>query len=115
MIDALVPSASSHLAQSTLFAGAVALLTLAFRANSVQVRFWLWFSASLKFLIPFALLSMAGSHIGTWSPPSSVEGIVAAAPTFLAAGSSHVSGGIPAGAGSSAGRPRSIEPRSIRQ
>ena len=82
MIDALVYNASSHLVQSTLFAGAAALLTLAFRANRAQVRFWLWLSASLKFLIPFALLSMAGSHIRAWAPASSLEGIGATLPTF---------------------------------
>src|SRR5579864_2882113 len=91
MIDTLIYSASSHLVQSTLFAGAVALLTLAFRANRAQVRFWLWLSASLKFLIPFALLSIAGSHIRAWAPPSSLEGIGAAAPTFLGAESSQFS------------------------
>ena len=82
MIDALIYSASSHLVQSTLFAGAAALLTLAFRANRAQVRFWLWLSASLKFLIPFALLSIAGSHIRAWAPASPLEGIGATVPTF---------------------------------
>lgn len=82
MIDTLVNSAASHLVQSTLFAGAAALLTLAFRANRAQVRFWLWLSASLKFLIPFALLSMAGSHIGAWAPASSLERIGATVPPF---------------------------------
>src|SRR5580658_3595853 len=114
MIDTLVHSASSHLVQSTLFAGAVALLTLAFRANRAQVRFWLWLSASLKFLIPFALLSIAGSHIGTWAPPSSVERIGAAVPTFLAAESSHFSGDTLGGVGSSRACARSIEQRLIR-
>src|SRR5215471_1437257 len=92
MIDALINSASSHLVQSTLFAGAAALLTLAFRANKAQVRFWLWLSASLKFLVPLALLSTVGSHIGTWAAPSSVEGTGAAAPVFPAAGSYHFAG-----------------------
>jgi bla regulator protein blaR1 len=105
MIDTLVYSACFHLVQSTLFAAAAALLTLAFRANRAQVRFWLWLSASLKFLIPFALLSMVGSHIGVWAPPSSVEGIGAAAPTFLGAGRSHSSGETRGGAGSSTGAP----------
>src|SRR5579871_3860194 len=82
MTDTLIYSASSHLVQSTLFAGAAALLTLAFRANRAAVRFWLWLSASLKFLIPFALLSMAGNHIGASVPRSSVEGIGATIPTF---------------------------------
>jgi bla regulator protein blaR1 len=105
MIDTLIYSASSHLVQSTLFAGAAALLTLAFRANRAEVRFWLWLSASLKFLIPFALLSIAGSHIRAWAPASSLEGIGAAVPTFLAAESSQFSGDTLGGVGSSAGAP----------
>ena len=105
MIDTLINSTSSHLVQSTLFAGAAALLTLAFRANKAQVRFWLWLSASLKFLIPFALLSIAGSHIRAWAPPSSVEGIGAAAPIFLVAESSRSLGDTLGGVGSSAGAP----------
>jgi uncharacterized protein (TIGR03435 family) len=105
MIDTLINSTSSHLVQSTLFAGAAALLTLAFRANRAQVRFWLWLSASLKFLIPFAVLSMVGSHIGAWVPASSVEGIGAAAPTFLAVQISHFSGDTLGGVASSVGAP----------
>lgn len=53
----------NHLWQSTLFAGLAAALTLAFRANRAQVRYWLWFSASLKFLLPFVLLTVIGSHL----------------------------------------------------
>src|SRR5580658_3192690 len=102
MIDTLVHSASSHLVQSTLFAGAAAVLTLAFRANRAQVRFWLWLSSSFKFLIPFALLSIVGNHIGAWAPPSSLEGAGATAPTFYAAESfRHFSGDTLAGFASS--------------
>jgi uncharacterized protein (TIGR03435 family) len=54
---------TNHLWQSTLFAAAAGLLTLAFRKNRAQVRYWLWFSASLKFLIPFSLLMSLGSHL----------------------------------------------------
>ena len=57
-----------HLWQSTLFALAAALLTAAFRGNRAQVRYWLWLSASLKFLVPFALLSNFGSYLETWMP-----------------------------------------------
>jgi bla regulator protein BlaR1 len=110
MIDTLVFSASSHLVESTLFVGAVALLTLAFRANRAQVRFWLWLSASLKFLIPFALLSIAGSHIRGWVPASSFEGIGAAITTFADAAESfrHSSPGTSWGSASAAGA-RSID------
>jgi bla regulator protein BlaR1 len=54
---------TNHLWQSTLFAAAAGLLTLAFRKNHAQVRYWLWFSASVKFLVPFALLLSLGSHL----------------------------------------------------
>ena len=52
-----------HLWQSTLFAAAIALLTLAFRRTHAQARYWLWFAASLKFLIPFAALTAIGAQL----------------------------------------------------
>jgi beta-lactamase regulating signal transducer with metallopeptidase domain len=52
-----------HLWQSTLFAAAAGLLTLSFSANSAAVRFWLWFAASMKFLIPFSLLTALGTYL----------------------------------------------------
>ena len=51
----------NHLWQSTVFAVAVGVLTLALRKNSAQVRYWLWLSASVKFLVPFAVLMSLGS------------------------------------------------------
>jgi len=57
----------THLWQSTLFAVAAALLTLAFRKNRAKVRFSLWLSASLKFFIPFSFLVNLGSRIH-WAP-----------------------------------------------
>ena len=59
---------TTHIWQSTLFALAIALLTLAFRGNRAQVRYGLWLSASLKFFIPFALLMSLGSKLGTHVP-----------------------------------------------
>src|SRR5688572_14849219 len=53
----------NHLWQSTLFAAAVALLTLAFRRNRAHVRSWLWLAASVKFLIPFSALLWIGAQI----------------------------------------------------
>jgi uncharacterized protein (TIGR03435 family) len=58
---------TNHLWQSTIFAVAAGLLTLAFRKNRAQVRYWLWFSASFKFFVPFALLMSLGSHV-EWAP-----------------------------------------------
>lgn len=57
-----------HLWQSTLFALAAGLMTVAFRGNRAQIRYWLWLSASLKFLVPFALLLNLGSYLETWMP-----------------------------------------------
>ena len=36
------------------------LLTLALRSNAARIRFWLWFAASLKFLVPFTALVFLG-------------------------------------------------------
>jgi uncharacterized protein (TIGR03435 family) len=58
---------TNHIWQSTLFAIAAGLMTLAFRKNGAQVRYWLWLSASLKFLLPFSLLIGLGSRF-EWAP-----------------------------------------------
>ena len=52
-----------HLWQSTLFAGAAGLLTLLLRGNAARVRFWVWFMASVKFLVPFAALAALGGWL----------------------------------------------------
>jgi bla regulator protein BlaR1 len=62
----------NHLWQSTVFAMAAGLLTLALRGNRASVRYWLWFSASLKFLIPFAFLISLGSRVGQPVSPAVV-------------------------------------------
>ena len=53
----------NHLWQSTVFAGVIALLTLAFRRNRAHVRYWLWLAASMKFLVPFSALLWIGTQI----------------------------------------------------
>jgi beta-lactamase regulating signal transducer with metallopeptidase domain len=57
----MLPALLDHLWQSTLFALGVALLILMLRRAPAAVRHGLWFSASLKFLIPFAALAAAGA------------------------------------------------------
>ncbi len=54
---------ANHLWQSTVFALAVALATTAMRRNSARLRYWLWLTASLKFLIPFSLLVSLGGGV----------------------------------------------------
>src|SRR5262245_58616485 len=62
MIPANLSPLANHLWQSTLFAAAAWLLTLALRKNRASVRCGLWLAASLKFLVPFSLLVGAGSQ-----------------------------------------------------
>jgi bla regulator protein BlaR1 len=57
------PALANHIWQSTIFAAAVAALTLAFRTNRAGTRYWLWLAASLKFLVPFSLLVSVGSYL----------------------------------------------------
>jgi beta-lactamase regulating signal transducer with metallopeptidase domain len=57
-----------HLWQSSLFALAAGLLTLALRSNTARIRFWLWFAASLKFLVPFTALVFLGMGLARLMP-----------------------------------------------
>lgn len=66
MWTAMAPGLGNHLWQSTLFAAAAGLLTLALRKNQACARYWLWLAASLKFLVPFSLLTSLGSRMA-WS------------------------------------------------
>jgi bla regulator protein blaR1 len=59
----LFPFAADHLWQSSLFACAAAACALALRNAQARVRYLLWLAASLKFLVPFALLSAIGSQL----------------------------------------------------
>jgi bla regulator protein blaR1 len=59
---------TAHLWQSTLFAGLAAVLSLAFRKQRAGIRYWIWLAASLKFLIPFAVLIEIGTHIPAAAP-----------------------------------------------
>jgi bla regulator protein blaR1 len=61
MLESIAPALGNHLWQSTLFAIAAGLLTVILRNNHARTRYWLWLTASLKFLIPFSLLAGVGS------------------------------------------------------
>jgi bla regulator protein blaR1 len=72
----IIHAVLDHLWESTLFAVAAGLVTLFLQNNQARVRYWVWFIASLKFLVPFYLLTWAGSHIhwrnATAAVPSSM-------------------------------------------
>ena len=69
----------NHLWQSTLFAAAAGLLTLTLGKNRAHVRYWLWLTASVKFLVPFAVLVAVGSQFGWPSSPVVAPSSLAAA------------------------------------
>jgi bla regulator protein blaR1 len=62
-VSLLLRLAVEHVWESTAFACAAGLLTLTLKSNRARTRYWLWFAASMKFLVPFALLAGAASHI----------------------------------------------------
>jgi bla regulator protein blaR1 len=57
----------THLWQSTAFAVLVWLLTLALRNYPARARFSVWMAASIKFLMPFGVLTALGSR---WTLPN---------------------------------------------
>ena len=64
----MIPMIADHLWQSTVFAALAAIGARLLRRERAQVRHWVWFAASLKFLIPFAALAAVGGLL-TWHPP----------------------------------------------
>jgi uncharacterized protein (TIGR03435 family) len=72
-----------HLWQSTLFTLVAGALAWALRRNRAQVRHWLWMAASLKFVIPFAVLVAAGARL-EWSPFAHGSNLTLAAPSQAA-------------------------------
>ena len=59
-LTAALAQAGDHLWQSTLFAAAAVLLVLALKRQGASLRYWIWFAASVKFLLPFAALVAIG-------------------------------------------------------
>jgi uncharacterized protein (TIGR03435 family) len=57
------PFIINHLWQASCFALLAGLLAFVLRKNSPKIRYWVWLSASLKFLIPFALLVSLGGVV----------------------------------------------------
>ena len=72
------PFIINHLWQSSCFALLAGLLAFVLRKNSPKVRYWVWLSASLKFLIPFALLVGLGGVV----PRPTRHPVSVAAPVF---------------------------------
>lgn len=56
----MIPALVNHLWQSTLFLLGAGLLSLGLRRSGAGIRFGVWLAASVKFLIPFAVLMAVG-------------------------------------------------------
>lgn len=61
----MITALFDHLWQSTAFVCAAGLLTLTLRRQAARTRYWVWLAASLKFLVPFSLLTA----LGRWFAP----------------------------------------------
>jgi beta-lactamase regulating signal transducer with metallopeptidase domain len=70
MIQALL----NHLWQSTLVVMVVGIWAWLLREHNAALRYWLWFSAAVKFLVPFSLLIVLGTY---FAPRVSVTTMVA--------------------------------------
>jgi bla regulator protein blaR1 len=64
--------AVNHLWQSTIVAAVAVLLARPLRTNSARVRYALWMVASVKFLIPFAVLTALGRIVAPAAPPIAI-------------------------------------------
>ena len=53
----------NHLWQSTLIAAAIAVVAAMLRDDGAHSRYWLWWAASAKFLVPFSLLTTLGGAL----------------------------------------------------
>src|SRR5262245_64990404 len=73
MIPEYLSPLANHLWQSTLVFAVAALLALLLRKNAARVRYCLWFTAALKFLIPFSLLMNIGQRFEWRTPPVIAE------------------------------------------
>lgn len=72
-----------HLWQSTLFALVIAALVPLFAQQRAALRFWLWFAASVKFLIPLSALVKLGGYLPALPAPAHAL-IAPATKTFAA-------------------------------
>ncbi|MDX1561353.1 MAG: M56 family metallopeptidase, partial [Gammaproteobacteria bacterium] len=58
---------ANHLWQSTLFVLLIGALCHLLRHDGAHVRYWLWWAASVKFLLPFSLLTALGARFADWA------------------------------------------------
>ena len=62
-LTSLVPALANHVWQSSIFLGTAWMLTILLRKSPARVRHGIWLIASIKFLIPFSLLTALGNFL----------------------------------------------------
>ena len=62
-------SVIAHLWQSTLFVAAIAVAAFLMGRSAARTRHALWLLASIKFIVPFSVLTLAGAALGAWTRP----------------------------------------------
>ena len=110
----LLALAGDHLWQSTLFAAAALVCAALLKRHSAAVRYWVWFVASAKFLVPIAALVAVGGY-SSWrvieivpysegpvlieavSQPFTGEGVALRTPGPRAAADTTIMSWLPAG------------------
>lgn len=70
-------AALDHLWQSTLVVAIIVVAVPLFRRQAARTRFWLWFAASAKFLLPFALLTALGTQLAAQFKPATLPATLA--------------------------------------
>jgi len=79
----------NHLWQSTLYAALAGIACLLLGHERARVRYWLWWSASIKFALPFGLLVSLGARLASLPAaldlPFGVSSAVSAATQPIAA------------------------------
>ena len=73
----MIPGLANHLLQSTVFAVVAGALTLFLRNTHARTRYWIWLTASMKFLIPFSLFVAIGHWLSRLAAPVIVQPQVA--------------------------------------
>jgi bla regulator protein BlaR1 len=79
----MIAEVANHLWHCTLFAIAAALFALLLRWYQAKIRFWVWFAASVKFVIPFAMLMSFGAHTASAPITRAAAGVSWASPTVV--------------------------------
>ena len=95
VVEAQSASIGNHLWQSTLFGLIAAMVAVALRRNEARLRFWVWFLASAKFLVPIAPLVELGSYLHGYAaarPSKQLTSVVEIIGQPFAGSAQHVAG-----------------------